>query len=113
MNIVDRRLNPRGKALENRQRFLRRAKSVVQQAVKQSLQGRNIRDVLEGGEVSIPMDGMAEPSLRRGPGARATMCLPGNKTFVEGDVLPRPNGGGGGKPDKAARVTARTRSASS
>lgn len=101
MNIVDRRLNPRGKALENRQRFLRRAKSVVQQAVKQSLEGRNIRDVLEGGEVSLPVDGMEEPSLRRGPGGVRDHVLPGNRTFVEGDVLQRPNGGGGGRPDKA------------
>jgi hypothetical protein len=101
MNIVDRRLNPRGKALENRQRFLRRAKGVVQQAVKQSLQSRNIRDVLEGGEVSIPVDGMEEPSLRRGAGGTRDHVLPGNRTFVEGDVLPRPNGGGGGRPDKA------------
>lgn len=101
MNIVDRRLNPRGKALENRQRFLRRAKSVVQQAVKQSLEGRKIRDVLEGGEVNLPVDGMEEPSLRRGPGGVRDHVLPGNRTFVEGDVLQRPNGGSGGRPDKA------------
>lgn len=101
MNIVDRRLNPRGKALENRQRFLRRAKGVVQQAVRQSLQSRNIRDVLGGGEVSIPVDGMEEPSLRRGAGGTRDHVLPGNRTFVEGDVLPRPDGGGGGRPDKA------------
>lgn len=101
MNIVDRRLNPRGKALENRQRFLRRAKGVVQQAVKQSLQSRNIRDVLEGGEVSVPIDSIEEPSLRRGSGGIRDHVLPGNRTFVEGDVLQRPTGGGGGKPQKA------------
>jgi uncharacterized sporulation protein YeaH/YhbH (DUF444 family) len=101
MNIVDRRLNPRGKALENRQRFLRRAKGVVQQAVKQSLQSRNIQDVLSGGEVSIPLDGMEEPSLRRGSGGVRDHVLPGNRTFVEGDVLPRSGGAGGAKPDRA------------
>jgi hypothetical protein len=36
MYIVDRRLNPGGKSLENRQRFLRRAKALVQGAVKKS-----------------------------------------------------------------------------
>ena len=36
MHIVDRRLNPSGKSLENRQRFLRRAKALVQQAVRSS-----------------------------------------------------------------------------
>lgn len=101
MNIIDRRLNPRGKALENRQRFLRRAKSVMQQAVKQSLQHRNIRDVLKGGEVSVPVDSMEEPSLRRGSGGIRDHVLPGNRTFVEGDVLQRPDGGGSGKSDKA------------
>ena len=54
MHIVDRRLNPGSKSLENRQRFLRRAKALVQGAVKKSSQDRDIKDVLEGGEVSIP-----------------------------------------------------------
>ena len=39
MQVLDRRLNPGGKNLENRQRFLRRAKALVQQAVRQSAQG--------------------------------------------------------------------------
>jgi len=49
IHIVDRRLNPGGKSLENRQRFLRRAKALVQGAVKKSSQERDIKDVLEGG----------------------------------------------------------------
>ncbi|MGY3604298.1 MULTISPECIES: YeaH/YhbH family protein [unclassified Bradyrhizobium] len=94
MHIVDRRLNPGGKSLENRQRFLRRAKALVQGAVKKTSQDRDIKDVLEGGEISIPLDGMDEPRFRREGGTR-DMVLPGNKKFVEGDILPRPNQGGG------------------
>ena len=94
MHIVDRRLNPGSKSLENRQRFLRRARALVQGAVKKSSEGRDIRDVLEGGEVSIPLDGMNEPRFRREGGTR-DMVLPGNKKFVEGDMLPRPGGGRG------------------
>ncbi|MGY3616962.1 uncharacterized sporulation protein YeaH/YhbH (DUF444 family) [Bradyrhizobium sp. USDA 10063] len=94
MHIVDRRLNPGGKSLENRQRFLRRAKALVQGAVKKTSQDRDIKDVLEGGEVTIPLDGMDEPRFRREGGTR-DMVLPGNKKFVEGDILPRPNQGGG------------------
>jgi uncharacterized protein len=94
MHIVDRRLNPGGKSLENRQRFLRRAKALVQGAVKKSSQDRDIKDVLEGGEVSIPLDGMNEPRLRREGGVR-DMVLPGNKKFVEGDMLPRSGQGRG------------------
>ena len=100
MHIIDRRLNPGGKSLENRQRFLRRAKALVQGAVKKSSQDRDIKDVLEGGEVSIPLDGMDEPHFRREGGTR-DMVLPGNKKFVEGDILPRSNEGGGGKPKEA------------
>lgn len=88
MYIVDRRLNPGSKSLENRQRFLRRAKALVQAAVKKSIHDRDIRDILEGGEVSIPLDGMNEPHLRREGGTR-DMAVPGNKQFVEGDMLPR------------------------
>src|ERR1700687_278362 len=95
MYIIDRRLNPGGKSLENRQRFLRRAKALVQGAVKKSSEDRDIRDVLEGGEVSIPLDGMNEPRFRREGGTR-DMVLPGNKKFVEGDMLPR-SGVGRGK----------------
>ncbi|MGA2129362.1 MAG: YeaH/YhbH family protein [Xanthobacteraceae bacterium] len=101
MHIVDRRLNPRGKSLENRQRFLRRAKALVQRAVKQSTQARDVRDVLQGGEVSIPLDGMEEPRLRRAPSGTRDLVLPGNRTFIEGDVLPRPDPGGGGRPRDA------------
>jgi uncharacterized sporulation protein YeaH/YhbH (DUF444 family) len=96
MFIVDRRLNPGSKSLENRQRFLRRAKALVQGAVKKTSEGRDIRDVLEGGEVSIPLDGMHEPRFRTEGGTRDRV-LPGNKKFVEGDILPRPEGGRGGR----------------
>ncbi len=88
IHIIDRRLNPGSKSLENRQRFLRRAKALVQGAVKKASHERDIRDVLEGGEVSIPLDGMDEPRFRREGGTR-DMVIPGNKKFVEGDWLPR------------------------
>src|SRR5665213_22085 len=94
MHIVDRRLNPGSKSLENRQRFLRRAKALVKNAVKKSSEGRDIRDVLKGGEVSIPLDGMDEPRFRREGGTR-DMVLPGNKKFIEGDMLPRSGEGRG------------------
>ena len=100
--IVDRRLNPGSKSLENRQRFLRRAKALVQGAVKKSSQDRDIKDVLEGGEVSIPLDGMDEPRFRREGGTR-DMVLPGNKKFIEGDILPRSGGGGRGKQKDAGQ----------
>src|ERR1700722_15316310 len=98
MHIVDRRLNPSGKSLENRQRFLRRAKALLQGAVKKSSQDRDIKDVMEGGEVSIPLEGMDEPRFRR-QGGKRDMVLPGNKKFVEGDMLPRSGEPGESKSD--------------
>jgi uncharacterized protein len=76
---------------------LRRAKSLVQAAVKKTSQDRDIKDILRGGEVAIPLDGMHEPRFRREGAARDTV-LPGNKKFVEGDILPRSGKGDGGKP---------------
>ena len=100
MHIVDRRLNPGSKSLENRQRFLRRAKAQVQDAVKNMSKDRDIKDILEGGEISIPLDGTGEPRFSRQGGIR-DMVLPGNKKFVEGDILPRSGEGGGGRPSGA------------
>jgi uncharacterized protein len=98
MHIVDRRLNPGSKSLENRQRFLGRAKALVQDAVKKMSKDRDIKDALEGGEVSIPLDGLGEPRFHRQGGMR-DMVLPGNKKYVEGDILPR-SGKAGGKPSE-------------
>jgi uncharacterized sporulation protein YeaH/YhbH (DUF444 family) len=96
MQVLDRRLNPGGKNLENRQRFLRRAKALVQQAVRHSSQSRDISDILQGGEVSIPAAGVDEPRLRHGNGGVRDDVFPGNKKFAEGDLLPRASSGGAG-----------------
>ncbi|MBA1154770.1 YeaH/YhbH family protein [Microvirga mediterraneensis] len=97
MYIIDRRLNPGGKSLANRQRFLRRAKAQIQRAVRQTAGDRDITDLERGGEVSIPADGVREPSFRRsGEGGVHDHILPGNKRFVEGDTIERPPGGGSG-----------------
>jgi uncharacterized protein len=96
MYIIDRRLNPGGKSLANRQRFLRRAKAQIQRAVRHTAGDRDITDLERGGEISIPADGVREPSFRRsGEGGVHDHILPGNKRFVEGDTVDRPPGGGG------------------
>ncbi|MBM6580062.1 YeaH/YhbH family protein [Microvirga sp. BT689] len=97
MYIIDRRLNPGGKSLANRQRFLRRAKAQIQRAVRHTAGDRDITDLERGGEISIPADGVREPSFRRsGEGGVHDHILPGNKRFVEGDTIDRPPEGGGG-----------------
>jgi uncharacterized sporulation protein YeaH/YhbH (DUF444 family) len=98
MHIVDRRLNPSGKNLANRQRFMRRAKSQIRKAVHESSGSRSIKDADEGGEVVLPAQGVHEPSFRRGSsGGIRDHLLPGNKEYIAGDTIQRPpNGGGGG-----------------
>jgi len=97
MHIVDRRLNPGGKSLVNRQRFLRRAKALVQQAVRDSLKDRSIKELEQEGEVTIPRDEVHEPSFRRGSsGGNREHILPGNKEYLSGDQIERPPSGGEG-----------------
>jgi len=97
MHIVDRRLNPSGKNLANRQRFMRRAKSQIRKAVHESAGSRSIKDADEGGEVVLPAQGVHEPSFRRSSsGGIRDHLLPGNKEYIAGDTIQRPPSGGGG-----------------
>jgi len=96
MHIIDRRLNPGGKSLSNRQRFIRRARAAVRNAVREASRGRGIKDMDAGGEITIPAGGVHEPTLRRsGEGGVRDYVLPGNKKYIEGDLLSRPESGGG------------------
>jgi uncharacterized protein len=96
MNIIDRRLNPGGKSFANRQRFLRRARAQVRRAVREASSNRSIKDAGKGGEVSIPAGGVHEPHLRRSSqGGVRDYVLPGNKKYIAGDTIPRPEQGGG------------------
>ena len=96
MHIIDRRLNPGGKNLPNRQRFLRKARKIVREAVRQASSSRGIREIDEAGVVVIPGNGIDEPSFHLGSDGLRQPVFPGNKEFVEGDRLPRPPGSGGG-----------------
>ena len=80
MHIVDRRLNPSGKNLANRQRFMRRSKSLIRKAVHESSASRSIKDADQAGEVALPAQGVHEPSFHRSAsGGMRDHLLPGNK----------------------------------
>lgn len=97
MYVIDRRRDTGGKSLANRQRFIRRARALVRRAVKDAAAKRSIKDVDKGGEVTVPADGVHEPTLRRGSdGGKREYVLPGNKKYVSGDHIARPDGGEGG-----------------
>jgi uncharacterized sporulation protein YeaH/YhbH (DUF444 family) len=103
MHIVDRRLNPKAKSLGNRQRFLRRAKHEIREAVRDSLRKRKVSDVDGGEDVRIRSKSLREPTfgLGREQGER-DFVLPGNKEYAPGDVIRKPESGGGGRGNKGS-----------
>ncbi len=96
MNIIDRRPNPKGKSLTNRQRFIDRARSEVREALADALKRRKLAEGAGGEKVSIPTRGIMEPTFRSAArGGKRDYVVPGNKKFVPGDKIERPQSGGG------------------
>jgi uncharacterized sporulation protein YeaH/YhbH (DUF444 family) len=94
-HLIDRRKNGRGKSTVNRERFLRRYKTQVRDAVKRMVGERKIEDMDRGGDVHLPKKDIAEPSFGFGRGGEREIVVPGNREYVAGDRIPRPQGGGG------------------
>ena len=103
--FIDRRLNPKGKSLANRQRFLRRARAQIREAVQKIAQGFRRRRRRQGPQDPHLHAGHAsEPRFRLDPktGGERDFVLPGNKEYVPGDEIKKPAAGRG-------RAAARTR----
>ncbi|MBN8507156.1 MAG: YeaH/YhbH family protein [Burkholderiales bacterium] len=94
-HIIDRRLAGRNKSIGNRERFLRRYKQQVREAVKRAIDGRSIRDVERGEDVQIPKKDLSEPVFGHGQGGIREVVHPGNREYIRGDRIERPKGGGG------------------
>ncbi len=93
--LVDRRLSGKNRSAVNRQRFLRRFKAQIRKAAAEVVSGRKVADLERGERISIPSKDLAEPIFHHGPGGRRNIVLPGNREFVSGDRIDRPDGGGG------------------
>ena len=100
MTIIDRTTNPSGKSLPNKQRFYDRLNEDVKKAIvaqgieKTSIVGDNGQEMV----VDIPGTAVEEPSFHRVfKGGSRTVVLSGNKVFVKGDRLKRPEGQGQGE----------------
>ena len=98
--IIDRRLAGKNKSIGNRERFLRRYKDQVKEAVKRAVDGRGIRDLERGEEVRIPKKDLHEPVFHHGQGGTREVVHPGNQEYVRGDRIERPKGGAGKGPGK-------------
>jgi uncharacterized sporulation protein YeaH/YhbH (DUF444 family) len=95
-SIIDRRLAGKNKSIGNRERFLRRYKEQVKEAVKRAIDGRGIRDIERGEDIHIPKRDLGEPVFGHGQGGIRETVHPGNQDYVRGDRIERPKGGGGG-----------------
>src|SRR3954466_15969801 len=95
-SIIDRRLAGKNKSIGNRERFLRRHKVQIREAVKRAIDGRGIRDIERGEDIHIPKRDLTEPVFGHGQGGVREIVHPGNKDYVRGDRIERPKGGGGG-----------------
>jgi uncharacterized sporulation protein YeaH/YhbH (DUF444 family) len=96
IHLIDRRLNPRDKSLGNRQRFLRRARRQIKEAVDKAVNERDVADAGKGGKISIPSKGISEPRFRHShTSGDHERVFPGNQEYVPGDKIPKPPQGGG------------------
>lgn len=102
--FIDRRLNPKGKSLANRQRFIRRARAQIREAVQKSLKDSGVADIAKDRKIRISSQGTREPHFRLDPkkGGERDFVLPGNKEYVPGDQIKKPKQGEGGAGKEAA-----------
>src|SRR5438105_13629767 len=103
-HFIDRRLNPKGKSLANRQRFLRRARAQIREAVQKSLKDAAVADIGRDRKVKISTKGTREPRFRLDAraGGEHDFVLPGNKEFTPGDEIKKPRTGEGKSRGKEA-----------
>ena len=103
--IIDRRKNPKGKSLVNRQRFLKRHTREMKTAVGEKIRESDVKDIGSDSpkRIKISPKGTDEAVFRHGDGGVIERVLPGNKEFKPGDTIPRPSGESGngsqGAPD--------------
>ncbi len=95
VRIVDRRFDSKKKSTVNRQRFMRRFKGQIRRAVSDAIEGRSIRDLDSGEEISIPAKDLSEPSFHQGREGIWEQVFTGNDRFASGDAIERPLGGEG------------------
>jgi uncharacterized sporulation protein YeaH/YhbH (DUF444 family) len=96
-NITDRRLNPHGKSLNNRQRFVERVKGAVKSAANKQVKNRSLQDKSDA-EVVVSKDGIEEPQFQYSTSnGDWDYVLPGNREYNVGDTIPKPPAGGGGR----------------
>jgi uncharacterized sporulation protein YeaH/YhbH (DUF444 family) len=94
--VIDRRLSGKNKSIGNRERFLRRFREQIRDAVRRAVAGRSIHDIEQGEDVTLPRRDVYQPVFEHGTGGTRETVHPGNRDYVRGDHIQRPQGGSGG-----------------
>ncbi|MFZ6648558.1 YeaH/YhbH family protein [Undibacterium sp. TJN25] len=95
VHLIDRRVQGKNKSAPNRERFLRRYKGQIKEAVARAIKGRSITDIESGEKISIPVKDVNEPTFGHARGGVWETVNPGNEEYLKGDQIQRPKGGGG------------------
>jgi uncharacterized sporulation protein YeaH/YhbH (DUF444 family) len=96
VHLIDRRLQGKNKSAINRERFIRRYKGQIKEAVARAVKGRSITDIENGEKISIPVKDINEPTFGHAKGGVWETVHPGNQDYIKGDQVQRPKGGAGG-----------------
>jgi len=94
--VIDRRLSGKNKSIGNRERFLRRYRGQIRDAVRRAVAGRSIHDIEQGEDITLPRRDVSEPVFGHGTGGMQERVHPGNRDYLRGDHIARPQGGGAG-----------------
>ena len=95
MQLIDRRIQGKNKSAVNRERFLRRYKEQIKEAVGRAIKGRSITDIEGGEKISIPSKDINEPTFGHSRGGVWETVRPGNTDYVKGDQFKRQDRSGG------------------
>ena len=95
LQIIDRRLAGKNKSVGNRERFVRRYKEQIADAVRRAVSQRDIRNIEGAENITIPKKDINEPIFHHGQGGVRDVVHPGNQDHVRGDRIARPQGGQG------------------
>jgi uncharacterized sporulation protein YeaH/YhbH (DUF444 family) len=90
LQIIDRRLAGKNKSVGNRERFVRRYKEQIAEAVRRAVSQRDIRHIEQAENITIPRKDISEPVFHHGQGGIRDTVHPGNTDHVRGDRIQRP-----------------------
>lgn len=95
--IKDRRPNGTKNAQTNRQRFLKRVRKQIKQAMPDIIEKGSIKELTSGKkDIQIPIKSTKQPSFKHRPDTgKRNVTQPGNDRWRRGDTYPKPPRGGG------------------